>query len=88
MRRIQIYIEDELDERLKAEAVRLRRSKASLIRESVAARYGEHAEDQEDPLSSLAGTLDVEPADVDEVVYPTAAGDPDASAHGDEVDPA
>jgi len=69
MRRIQIYIDEDLDERLKAEARRANTSKAALIRESVAARYGMQASIGNDPLSRLIGTVEVEPASVDDVVY-------------------
>ena len=68
MRRIQIYIEEELDDRLSAEANKSGRSKAELIRESVAERFGEAARKRE-PLDALVGSIDAEPGDVDEVVY-------------------
>jgi hypothetical protein len=69
MRRIQIYLDERLDERLQAEAARTGRSKASLIRESVATRYEELPALDDDPLSRLVGAIDVEPADIDDVVY-------------------
>ena len=69
VRRIQLYIGEELDERLGVQAARAGVSKASLIREAVAQRYGESAAGEEDPLDSLIGSLDVEPAGVDDVVY-------------------
>jgi len=68
MRRIQLYIEEVLDERLGAEAARAGVSKAALIREAVAQRYGD-TRPLADPLDTLVGSLDVEPADVDDVVY-------------------
>jgi len=67
MRRIQIYIEEDVDERLEADAARLGESKAALIRECVAARYGDRK--KRDPLDALVGSLDIEPAPVDDVVY-------------------
>lgn len=73
MRRIQLYIEEELDERLGTRAAREGVSKASLIREAVAERYAELAPD-EDPLDSLIGSLDVEPAAVDDIVYGASSG--------------
>jgi len=73
MRRIQLYIEAELDERLGTQAARAGVSKASLIREAVAQRYGEAAPDS-DPLDALIGSLDVDPADIDEVVYGSGSG--------------
>lgn len=70
MRRIQIYIDEALDERLQAEAARTGRSKAALIRECVAARMGEAESLDEDPLTRLVGAFEGEPtADIDEVVY-------------------
>ncbi len=69
MRRIQIYIDEELDERLKVEAARTGRSKAALIRESVSARFGKMESIEADPVTPLVGSIDAEPADVDEVVY-------------------
>lgn len=70
MRRIQIYIDEELDERLQAEAARTGRSKAALIRECVAARMGKARSLEEDPLTGLVGAFEGEPeADIDEVVY-------------------
>jgi hypothetical protein len=69
MRRIQIYIEEELDEALQAEAARTGRSKAAIIRESVKARIGQSGKVPKDPITALVGSIDVEPADVDEEVY-------------------
>jgi hypothetical protein len=68
MRRIQIYIEEQLDERLGTEAARSGTSKAALIREAVALRYGDSAS-HADPLDRLVASLDVEPEKVDKVVY-------------------
>lgn len=69
MRRIQIYIEEELDDALQAEAARSGCSKAALIRECVSSRYGMLEPVEKDPLSDLVGAFDAEPGDVDEVVY-------------------
>ena len=70
MRRIQIYMDDELDERLQAEARKMGTSKASLIRESVAARYATPRPIGEEGISRLVGRIDVDPASVNDVVYP------------------
>lgn len=69
MRRIQVDIEEELDDRLAAEAERTGRTKAELIQESVASRFGRSEEIDDDPITRLIGTVDADPADVDEVVY-------------------
>jgi hypothetical protein len=73
MRRIQIYIEEQLDEQLGSEAARAGVSKAALIREAVALRYGDSAQ-LADPLDGLVGSLDIEPGKVDDVVYGPSRG--------------
>ena len=69
MRRIQIYLEEKLDDALKAEAASSGRAKAELIRECVAAHYRGLPGVEDDPLNALVGSVDVEPAEIDEVVY-------------------
>ncbi len=69
MRRIQIYIDEELDDALQAEAAKTGRSKAAIIRESVAARIGRRGAIPKDPMTALIGSVDAEPADIDDVVY-------------------
>jgi Ribbon-helix-helix protein, copG family len=69
VKRLQILIEADLDEALANEARRLKTSKGALLR-----RYAREALRPlpplaEDPIWQLAGTLDFEPADVDETVY-------------------
>jgi predicted transcriptional regulator len=67
MRRLQIHLDEAVDDALEAAAARTGRSKSALIRESIAARYAPSLE--RDPISTLVGSVDVEPADLDEVVY-------------------
>lgn len=67
MRRLQIYIEDEMDELLAVEARREGTSKAALIRDAVRERYAEYG--RQDPLDDWVGAVDAEPADIDDVVY-------------------
>lgn len=70
MRRIQIYIEEELDDALRAEAARSGRSKAALIRDCVSARFSSRKTIEHDPLTALVGAVDAEPADdIDDVIY-------------------
>ena len=70
MKRLQILIEEDLDEALAREARRQHVSKAALLR-----RYAREAIRplpplSADPLYRLAGTFDFEPAPIDDVVYP------------------
>jgi len=67
MRRLQIYIDDDMDELLAVEARREGRSKAALIRAAVRERYSEYS--TEEPLDDWVGSIDAEPADIDAVVY-------------------
>jgi hypothetical protein len=71
MKRLQIYIEQELDDALAVQALRERTSKAALIRRFVAERLGLGKARQPDPLDELVGAydLEVEPGDIDKVVY-------------------
>ena len=69
MRRIQIHIPESLDDILEVEAAKRNRSKASLIRECVSARYGENVQIADDPMTALIGTADIDPEDLDDVVY-------------------
>jgi hypothetical protein len=69
MRRLQIYIEEQLDDALGMRATREGTSKAALIREYVAERL--ELDSAPDPLDRLVGSVDVEPAPIDEVVYGT-----------------
>jgi hypothetical protein len=71
MKRLQIHIEEELDEVLAVEAVQRNTSKAALIRQAVAARYAPAAQSS-DGLLRMAGMLDGAPDDsssIDDVVY-------------------
>jgi Ribbon-helix-helix protein, copG family len=73
VKRLQIYIEEELDEALALQAARRGTSKAALIRELVAARYAPGPGD--DPLDALVGRYDAPSAAVDDLVY-GPLGDP------------
>jgi hypothetical protein len=69
MKRLQILLEEELDDLLTVQALREHVSKAELLR-----RYAwEHLRPlrplKEDPIWKMAGADDFEPADIDEVVY-------------------
>ena len=45
------------------------RSKASLIRECVEARYGEKQRIDKDSLTGMIGAVDIDPEIIDDVVY-------------------
>ncbi|HEX8074073.1 MAG TPA: CopG family transcriptional regulator [Thermoleophilaceae bacterium] len=68
MKRLQIYIQEELDEALAIEAARAGTSKAALIREFVGDRLTKSSPER-DPLNDLVGRYDDEPGAVDDVVY-------------------
>lgn len=68
VRRINIYIDEELDDRVEEEARRRNVSKAALIRESLLAWLGPR--ERRDPLDELVGMSDAEPVDdIDAVIY-------------------
>jgi hypothetical protein len=68
MKRLQIYIEEELDDALAVRARRGHTYKAALIREAVRQSIGE-PEPTVDPFRDWNGGSDAAPAPVDEAVY-------------------
>lgn len=68
VKRLQIYIDEDLDDALAQRARRERKSKAALIRDAVRRSMGE-AGPLEDPFRLWIGGSDADPASVDEVVY-------------------
>jgi hypothetical protein len=70
MKRLQIMIDEELDEALERQARDERTSKAALIRRYVRERLKPLPPVKDDPLWQLVGDLDVEPVDdIDEYLY-------------------
>lgn len=72
MKRLQIYIEEEVDQALGTEARRRHTSKASLIREYVADRLRSGGPD---PVEAFIGSFEAGPdlaSTVDDVVYGTS----------------
>ncbi len=68
MRRINVYMDEELDRRAEREAGRRKISKAALIRQSLLAELGPSS--RQDPLDGLVGLSDAEPVDdLDAVIY-------------------
>lgn len=66
MKRLQIYIEPEMDAVLEREAARTGVSKASIIRRLIAAYAGDPAPD---PIDELVGRFPEAPGSIDDVVY-------------------
>jgi hypothetical protein len=69
MKRLQIMIDEDLDDALGKLAAEEGQSKAALIRRFVRERLQPLPPLSADPLSRLTGTVGSEPAPVDEVVY-------------------
>ncbi|MBV8529529.1 MAG: ribbon-helix-helix protein, CopG family [Candidatus Dormibacteraeota bacterium] len=69
MRRINVYIDEELDRRAEREARRRHISKAALIRAGLAAEIGVD-QSTPDPVDELVGISDATPVDdIDAVIY-------------------
>jgi hypothetical protein len=68
VKRLQVYVDEQLDDALSAEARRQRTSKAALIRQLLTDRL-RRADQPLDPLDELVGSYDEEPGCVDELVY-------------------
>jgi plasmid stability protein len=66
-RRLQISIDEELDEALAVEAARRHTSRAALIRDLV--RKQLRPANEPDPFGPLIGDIDDDAGDIDEVVY-------------------
>ncbi|MCY4663898.1 MAG: ribbon-helix-helix domain-containing protein [Acidimicrobiaceae bacterium] len=72
MRRIQLYLEDDIDEALSATAARRGISRSALMRDAVRVALSADMEALADPLDTLVGSVDVEPDDdLDAVIYGT-----------------
>ena len=72
MKRLQIMIDEDLDEALEQQARRERVSKAALVRRYVSEHLRPLPPIEEDPLWGLVGMVQGEPDDsqrIDEVVY-------------------
>jgi predicted transcriptional regulator len=69
MKRLQMMIDEDLDEALERLARAERTSKAALIRRYVRDRVKGHPPLDADSLWRMAGVDDFDPASVDEIVY-------------------
>jgi uncharacterized protein (DUF58 family) len=68
VRRINIYIDEDLDQRAEREARRRRTSKAALIRQGLVLVLG--ASTGKDAVDDLVGLSEADPTDnIDEVIY-------------------
>jgi len=68
MRRIQLYMDEQLDDQLETEAARIGTSKAALIREAVASFFGQAG--PSDPVDDLIGAFDGPAGEaIDDVIY-------------------
>jgi hypothetical protein len=70
VKRLQIMIDEDLDRILEHLAVREHTSKAALIRRFVRERVASTPPIEQDPIFRMIGVDDVEPAPIDDVVYP------------------
>ena len=68
MKRLQISIEEDLDDALAVEAARRKTSKAALIRRYVRERLGRPGTEA-DAMAALVGDIDEDAGDIDSVVY-------------------
>ena len=69
MRRLQISIEDDLDDALSRRSAAEGVSKAALVRRFVRKELQPLPSLLDDPLWSLVGAVDFEPADIDDELY-------------------
>lgn len=67
MRRLQISVDEDLDEALAAEAARRHKSRAAVVREAV--REHLNPGRRVDPMAALIGDIDAAAGDIDAVVY-------------------
>lgn len=69
MKRLQIMIDEDLDDALERESIREKTSKAALIRQYVRDRLKPLPPLDSDPLWRMVGADDFDPESIDDVVY-------------------
>ncbi len=74
MRRIQLYIDSEIDEALSSAAAKQGVSRSAFVRNAVRSSLADNAGAVNDPLDALVGSVTVTPDDdIDSVIYETGA---------------
>lgn len=70
MRRIQLYMDEDLDVAIDLEAARSGTSRSDVVRTAVRHWVSQRRDDQPDPIDGLVGALDIEPVDdIDAAIY-------------------
>ncbi|WP_419845135.1 CopG family transcriptional regulator [Candidatus Poriferisocius sp.] len=70
VRRIQLYMDDDLDHALTAEAARSGRSRSELVRMAVRQSLEHKLTVDPDPIDALIGSVDIDPIDdIDAAIY-------------------
>lgn len=70
MRRIQLYLDEELDHAVSAEAARTGQTRSELVRTAVRSWLGDAVGSQPDPIEELIGSVDIDPVDdLDAAIY-------------------
>ena len=70
MRRIQLYLDADVDDALTTQAAKLGTTRSALVRDAVRASLGADLHAVADPADDLIGCLDIEPDDdIDAVIY-------------------
>lgn len=70
MRRIQLYMDDDLDVAIDLEAARSGSSRSDVVRTAVRHWLGQRGGDGPDPIDGLVGALDIDPVeDIDAAIY-------------------
>ncbi len=70
MRRIQLYLDEELDHAVSAEAARTGRTRSELVRTAVRSWLGDALRSPPDPIEELIGSVDIDPVDdLDAAIY-------------------
>ena len=70
VRRIQLYMDDDLNHALTAEAARSGRTRSELVRMAVRQSLEHELTESPDPIDALIGSVDIDPIDdIDAAIY-------------------